>query len=63
VQIKVIGIYVFARERQRRGIFITLDHPNLASSRGATSRHVYVAPPELAIIIIIKAINIELLRS
>jgi hypothetical protein len=63
VQIKVIGINVFAPERQRRGIFIALDHPNLASSGGATYGHSEVAPLELAIKIIIKAINIELLRS
>jgi hypothetical protein len=44
-------------------MFIALDLPNLASSGGATYVHSYVAPPELAIIIVIKAINIRLLRS
>jgi hypothetical protein len=63
VQIIVIGINVFRHERQRRGIFIARDHPNLASSGGAAYRHSYVAPSELGMNIVIKAINIRLLWS
>jgi hypothetical protein len=58
-----MGIKVFGPERQRRGMFIVFDYPNLASSGGATYSHLYVAPPELAMNIIAKAINIRLLRS
>jgi len=52
----------FVPERQRRGMFIVFDHPTLASSGGATYECLSVAPPELAINIVIKAINIKLLR-
>jgi hypothetical protein len=44
-------------------MFIACDYPNLASSEGATYSYSYVAPSELAMNIIIKAINIGLLRS
>jgi hypothetical protein len=44
-------------------MFIALDLPNLSSSGGATYGHSYVAPPELEINIVIKAINIRLLQS
>jgi hypothetical protein len=63
VEIKDYWINVFGPERQRRGIFIAFDHPNLASSGGAAYRHSYVAPPELGTNIIIEAIKIRLLRS
>jgi hypothetical protein len=58
-----MGINVFGPERQRCRMFIVFDYPNLASSGGATYRHLYVAPPELAMNIITEAINIRLLRS
>jgi len=45
---KVIEINVIGPERQRRGIYIALVLPHLASSGGATYRHSYAAPPELA---------------
>jgi len=44
-------------------MFIVIDHPTLASSGGATNECIYVAPPELAINIVVKVINIRLLRS
>jgi hypothetical protein len=57
-----MGINVFGPERQRRGMFIVFDYSNLASG-GATYKWLYVAPPELAMNIVTKAINIRLLRS
>jgi hypothetical protein len=62
-KLKVIGINVFSPGRQRRGVFIAGDYPNLANSEGATYSYPYVAPSEFAMNIIIQAINIGLLRS
>jgi hypothetical protein len=58
-----MGINVFGLERQRRGMFIAFEYPNLASSGGAADQHLDVAPPELETNIVIRAINIRLLRS
>ncbi len=45
-------------------MFIVFDHANLASSGGAISECLYVAPPpELVTNLVIKAINIRLLGS
>jgi hypothetical protein len=62
-KLKVRGINVFGLERQRRGMFIAFEYPNLASSGGAAYQHLDVAPPELETNIVIRAINIRLLRS
>ncbi len=43
----------FGPKRQRRGVFIALDHPNLPRSGGAAYRRSDVAPPDLAMNIII----------
>jgi hypothetical protein len=45
----------------RGGMYIVLNHPNLASSEGAIIKHSGVASPEIAVTIVIKTINIELL--
>jgi hypothetical protein len=62
-KLKVRGINVFGLERQRRGMFIAFEYPNLSSSGGATYQHSDVVPPELETNIVIRAINIRLLRS
>jgi hypothetical protein len=57
------GIDVLRSERQGRGMFIALDHLNLASSGGATYWHSGITPPELMIKSITKAINIRFHQS